>query len=100
MKKINPIMLIVIILVGGFCAFKIMSFLGCYVRIEDANECWKLTAWQIKLKNFQRLWFLFMTLEIFIILLTVVLAVYFLFRPTSKKEKERFEDKDNWRGGF
>ena len=41
-----------------------------------------------------------MTLENVIILLTVVLAVYFLFRPTSKKEKERFEDKDNWRGGF
>ena len=47
MKKINPIMLVVIILVAGFCAFKIMSFLGCYVRIEDVNECWKLTAWQI-----------------------------------------------------
>ena len=42
----------------------------------------------------------FMTLEIIIILLTIVLAVYFLFRPTSKKEKDRFEDKDNWRGGF
>jgi uncharacterized protein YajQ (UPF0234 family) len=41
-----------------------------------------------------------MTLEIIIILLTIVLAVYFLFRPTSKKEKDRFEDKDNWRGGF
>ena len=45
MKNINPIILIVIILIGGFCAFKIMSFFGCYVRIEDANECWKLTAW-------------------------------------------------------
>ena len=45
MKKINLIMLVVIILVGGFSAFKIMSFLGSYVRIEDANECWKLTAW-------------------------------------------------------
>jgi len=42
----------------------------------------------------------FMILEIIIILLTIVLAVYFLFRPTSKKEKDRFEDKDNWRGGF
>ena len=42
----------------------------------------------------------FMTLEIIIILLTIVLVVYFLFRPTSKKEKDRFEDKDNWRGGF
>ena len=38
-------MLVVIILVGGFKAFKIMSFMGCYVRIEDANECLKLTAW-------------------------------------------------------
>jgi len=42
----------------------------------------------------------FMTLEIIIILLTIILAVYFLFRPTSKKEKDRFGDKDNWRGGF
>ena len=42
----------------------------------------------------------FMTLEIIIILLTIVLAVYFLFRPTSIKENERFKDKDNWRGGF
>ena len=38
-------MLVVIILVGGFSAFKIMSFLGCYVQIEDVHECWKLTAW-------------------------------------------------------
>jgi preprotein translocase subunit YajC len=41
-----------------------------------------------------------MTLEIILILLTIALAIYFLFRPTSKKEKERLEDKDNWRGGF
>ena len=45
MKKINPFILILIVLVTGFFAFKIMSFLGCYVRIEDVNECWKLTAW-------------------------------------------------------
>ena len=45
MKKINPVILVVIVLVGGFFAFKISSFLGCYVRIEDANECWKLIAW-------------------------------------------------------
>ena len=45
MKKINPSILVVIILVGGFCAFKIMFFLGCYVRIENVDECWKLTAW-------------------------------------------------------
>ena len=41
-----------------------------------------------------------MKLEIIIILLTIVFTVYFLFRPTSKKEKDMFEDKDNWRGGF
>ena len=45
MKKINPIMLVVIVLVIGFLGFKIMSFLGCYVRLEDADACWKLTAW-------------------------------------------------------
>ena len=45
MNKVNPIILIALVLVVGFFAFKIMSFLGCYVRIEDANECWKLTAW-------------------------------------------------------
>ena len=45
MKKINPIVAAAIILVGGFFAFKIMSFLGCYVRIEDVEKCWKLTAW-------------------------------------------------------
>ena len=45
MKKINPVLLVVIILIAGFCAFKIMSFLGCYVRIEDIDECLKLTAW-------------------------------------------------------
>jgi uncharacterized membrane protein YfcA len=33
-----------------------------------------------------------MTLEIIIILLTIVLAVYFLFRPTSKKEKDSKEE--------
>jgi cbb3-type cytochrome oxidase subunit 3 len=41
-----------------------------------------------------------MKLEIIIILLTFILVVYFLFRPTYKKEKDRFEDKDNWIGGF
>ena len=41
-----------------------------------------------------------MTFEIIIILLTIVLTIYYLFRPTSKKEKDRLEDKDNWRGGF
>ena len=45
MKNINPGLIIVIILIGGFIAFKVMSFLGCYLRIEDVEKCWKLTAW-------------------------------------------------------
>ncbi len=45
MKKINPVVLIILILILGFIVFKIMSFLGCYVRIENIDECLKLTAW-------------------------------------------------------
>ena len=45
MKKINPVVLVLFVLVGGFFAFKLMSFLGCYVRLEDAEKCLKLTAW-------------------------------------------------------
>ena len=43
MKKINPFFAAAIILIGGFFAFKVMSFLCCYVRIEDGNVCWSLT---------------------------------------------------------
>ena len=45
MKKINPVVLVAIVLFIGFLAFKIMSLLGCYVRIEEVDACWKLTAW-------------------------------------------------------
>ena len=45
MKKINPVVLIILILILGFIVFKIMSFLGAYVLIENVDECWKLTAW-------------------------------------------------------
>ena len=38
-------MLVVIILTVNFFTFKIMSFLGCYVRIENIDTCRKLTAW-------------------------------------------------------
>jgi len=45
MRKINPIVIVVLILITGFLAFKIMSFFGCYVRVENVDECRKLTAW-------------------------------------------------------
>ena len=48
MKKINPYLAAAIILNGGFFAFKIMSFFGCYVRIEDENACWNLTIFETK----------------------------------------------------
>jgi len=39
-------------------------------------------------------------MEIIIILICIVFVIYYLFRPTSKKEKDQFNDKNNWRGGF
>ena len=44
-KKINPIILVAIVLFIGFLVFKIMSLVGCYVRVGDVDTCWKLTAW-------------------------------------------------------
>ena len=47
------------------------------------------------------------SLELFAVLTAVALfliclifVIYYLFRPTSKKEKDQFNDKNNWRGGF
>ena len=48
MKKINPFLAAAIILICGFFAFKIMSFFGCYVRIEDGNACWNFTIFGTK----------------------------------------------------
>ena len=45
MNKINPIVLVFVVLIVGFLAFKVMSFFGCYVRIDDVDACLKLTAW-------------------------------------------------------
>ena len=35
-----------------------------------------------------------------IILIIVVFVTYYLTRPTSKREKDNFNSKNNWRGGF
>ena len=45
MNKVNPVVIVVLVLLVGFLAFKIMSSLGCYVRIEEVDQCWKLIAW-------------------------------------------------------
>ena len=39
-------------------------------------------------------------MEIAILLICLIFILYYLFRPTSKKEKDQFDDKNNWRGGF
>ena len=44
MNKINLVFIIVLVLFVGFLSFKIMSVLGCYVRISDIYQCLKLTA--------------------------------------------------------
>ena len=39
-------------------------------------------------------------MELFYILIVVVFITYYLCRPTSKKEEDNFNSKNNWRGGF
>jgi len=39
-------------------------------------------------------------MEITIILLSVIFILFYLLRPTSKKEEDNFNSKNNWRGGF
>ena len=39
-------------------------------------------------------------MEITIILVSLTFILYYLLRPTSKKEEEDFNSKNNWRGGF
>ena len=35
-------------------------------------------------------------MEIFILIILVLIAGFILFRPISKKELDRYNDKDNW----
>ena len=39
-------------------------------------------------------------MELLITLLVIIFLVIYLFRPISKQEKDSFENKTNWRGGF
>ena len=41
-----------------------------------------------------------MIVESLIILLIVFFLTFYLFRPTSKREEDNFNSKNNWRGGF
>jgi len=39
-------------------------------------------------------------MEQYILILTVVLILYYVFRPISKHEKKNLENKNNWLSGF
>ncbi len=39
-------------------------------------------------------------MELLVFLLVVVFLIFYLFRPTSKREEDNFNSKNNWRGGF
>ena len=45
------------------------------------------------------LWGLKMT-ELLLLFFVLIVIFMYLFRPTSKSEKDHFNDKNNWRGGF
>ena len=39
-------------------------------------------------------------MEAYILIITLVLIIYCIFRPISKNEKKNFESLDNWKNGF
>ena len=39
-------------------------------------------------------------MELSVIFLVFIFLAIYLFRPISKQEKDNFENKTNWRGGF
>jgi len=38
--------------------------------------------------------------EILLSIFVLLIVLMYLFRPTSKNEKDHFNDRNNWRGGF
>ena len=39
-------------------------------------------------------------MKIILSIFVIIIILIYLLRPTSKNEKDRFNDKNNWRGGF
>ena len=39
-------------------------------------------------------------MELLVIFLSIIFLAIYLLRPISKQEKDSFENKTNWRGGF
>ncbi len=39
-------------------------------------------------------------MEVWLILISAVLILFYILRPTTKFEEKAFRNKNNWRGGF
>ena len=39
-------------------------------------------------------------MEAYILIITLVLITYYIFRPISKNEKKNLENLNNWKSGF
>ena len=39
-------------------------------------------------------------MEIAFILISIILVLFYLFKPITKSEEKNFKNKNNWRGGF
>tara|TARA_A100001035_G_scaffold259547_1_gene237079 strand:+ start:565 stop:684 length:120 start_codon:yes stop_codon:yes gene_type:complete len=39
-------------------------------------------------------------MEVVLILISIILVSFYLFKPITKVEEKNFKNKNNWRGGF
>jgi len=39
-------------------------------------------------------------MEVVLTLISIILVLFYLFKPISKIEEKNFKNKNNWRGGF
>ena len=40
------------------------------------------------------------SMESYTLIITIIIILYYVIRPISKNEKNNFDNKSNWRGGF
>tara|TARA_Y100001970_G_scaffold173699_1_gene212121 strand:- start:60 stop:179 length:120 start_codon:yes stop_codon:yes gene_type:complete len=39
-------------------------------------------------------------MEVAFFLISIILVLFYLFKPITKSEEKNFKNKNNWRGGF
>ena len=97
LKDYLPIILFLIIALGLSCAFILINFI-----LSPKNpDPEKLSAYECGFEPFQDSRMEFdVRFYLVAILFIVVFVTYYLTRPPSKTEKDNFNSKNNWRGGF